>query len=333
MATGARLKKFITQEMKMSQVYQPVMLIELLRSGGTASIKQIAEAILRKDPTQIEYFSEIVKNMVGKVLTKSRGITRRVGDEFQLIDSSELSKDDVRELIKLCETKIADFEEKRGSTVWSHRRRGHRPISGSIRYEVLKRATFRCELCGISADEKNLEVDHIHPKSLGGSDELNNFQALCYSCNAAKRNTDDTDFRDYKRLYGHRITDCLFCNLQSNERVRIISENELAYVIRDGYPVTKGHSLIIPKRHAPDYFSLSQAEINAVNQLIQEQKQVLEADDAEISGFNIGINNGETAGQTIFHCHIHLIPRRKGDMEDPRGGVRHVIPERGNYKR
>jgi hypothetical protein len=333
MATGARLKKFITQEMKMSQVYQPVMLIELLRSGGTASIKQIAEAILRKDPTQIEYFSEIVKNMVGKVLTKSRGITKRVGDEFQLIDSSELSKDDVLELIKLCETKIADFEEKRGSTVWSHRRRGHRPISGSIRYEVLKRATFRCELCGISADEKNLEVDHIHPKSLGGSDELNNFQALCYSCNAAKRNTDDTDFRDYKKLYGHRITDCLFCNLQSNERDRIISENELAYVIRDGYPVTKGHSLIIPKRHAPDYFSLSQAEINAANQLIQEQKQVLEADDAEISGFNIGINNGETAGQTIFHCHIHLIPRRKGDMEDPRGGVRHVIPERGNYKR
>jgi diadenosine tetraphosphate (Ap4A) HIT family hydrolase len=333
MATGARLKKFITQEMKMSQVYQPVMLIELLRNGGTASIKRIAEAILRKDPTQIEYFSEIVKNMVGKVLTKSRGITRRVGNEFQLIDSSELSKDDVLELIKLCETKIADFEEKRGSTVWSHRRRGHRPISGSIRYEVLKRATFRCELCGISADEKNLEVDHIHPKSLGGSDELNNFQALCYSCNAAKRNTDDTDFRDYKKLYGHRITDCLFCNVQSNERVRIISENELAYVIRDGYPVTKGHSLIIPKRHAPDYFSLSQAEINAANQLIQEQKQVLEADDAEISGFNIGINNGETAGQTIFHCHIHLIPRRKGDMEDPRGGVRHVIPERGNYKR
>ena len=85
--------------------------------------------------------------------------------------------------------------------------------------------------------------------------------------------------------------------------------------------------------HAPDYFSLSQAEINAVNQLIHEQRQVLETGDAEISGFNIGINNGETAGQTILHCHIHLIPRRIGDMEDPRGGVRHVIPEKGNYKK
>jgi 5-methylcytosine-specific restriction endonuclease McrA len=83
----------------------------------------------------------------------------------------------------------------------------------------LSRAKFRCELCGICADEKNLEVDHIVPKSLGGKDELSNFQALCYSCNAAKRNTDNTDFRLFKTLYEHREENCLFCDVQLVESV------------------------------------------------------------------------------------------------------------------
>ena len=317
--------------MRMSQVYQPVMLIELLKNSGSISVEQVAEAILKRDPTQIEYYTEIVKNMVGKVLTKNRGITERVGNTYNLLGFRDLSSDEISELILLCEGKIDKFEEDRGHQVWNHRRRGHRPISGSIRYEVLKRAAFRCELCGISANVKNLEVDHINPKSLGGSDTIHNFQALCYSCNAAKRNTDSTDFRDNQNIYDHRIEGCLFCELQSSDQKRIVAENELAFVIRDGFPVTDGHTLIIPKRHVKDYFSLKQSEVNAINQLIRKQKLFLEEEDRKIDGFNIGINNGEAAGQTIFHCHIHLIPRRIGDVENPRGGVRHIIPGKGNY--
>jgi hypothetical protein len=200
-----------------------------------------------------------------------------------------------------------------------------------VRYEVLKRAKFRCELCGISAEDKALEVDHIHPKSLGGPDDLANYQALCYSCNAAKRNTDDTDFRGNKSLYDHRDCDCLFCQIQVNHISRIIAENNLAYAILDGYPVTQGHTLIIPKRHVPDYFGLSQAEINATNQILNDQKPKLLADDHSIDGFNIGMNCGEAAGQSVFHCHIHLIPRRRGDVDIPRGGIRNVIPGKGNY--
>ncbi len=129
-----------------------------------------------------------------------------------------------------------------------------------------------------------------------------------------------------------RRDDCLFCNIQTNERTRIIAENELAYVIRDGFPVTPEHTLIIPKRHAIDYFELVQSEVNAINALMHEQKRLLMLDDPSIQGFNIGMNCGEVAGQTIFHCHVHLIPRRKGDVEYPKGGVRHVIPYKGNYE-
>lgn len=112
---------------------------------------------------------------------------------------------------------------------------------------------------------------------------------------------------------------------------RIVAENELAYVIRDAFPVTEGHALVIPKRHVKDYFGLEQPELNAINQLLEEQQRTLEAEDSTIDGFNIGMNCGESAGQTVFHCHVHLIPRRTGDMDKPRGGVRHVIPSRGSY--
>lgn len=326
-----QLKKFITEDMQMAHVYQPVMLIELLKNEGHASVKQIAQAILNHDPSQIEYYSTVVKNMVGKVLTKNRGITIKEGNGYLLKNAETLTPSEISELVDLCQNRIAEYEAKRKGAQWDHRRRGRRPVSGSIRYEVLKRAKFRCELCGVSADEKNLEVDHIHPKSLGGKDDLSNYQALCFTCNAQKRNTDNEDFRGLKSDYDHRADNCLFCEIQLNDRTRIIEENVLAYVIRDGFAVTEHHTLFIPKRHVADYFGLSQAEINAINQLIHSQKKQLDALDPMIAGYNIGMNCGEPAGQTIFHCHVHLIPRRKGDVPSPRGGIRHVIPGKGTY--
>ena len=325
------LKNFIIKDMSMSHIYQPAMLIALLKNKGKASVKEIAQSILNQDPTQIEYYSEIVKNMVGKVLTKNRGITEKTGEVYSLLDSAKLSHNEVNELISLCEQKIQEYEEKRDGSHWEHRKRGRRVVSGTVRYEVLKRANGRCELCGISHELKSLEVDHIIPKSLGGKDDISNYQALCYTCNAQKNNKDDTDFRGLNSQYEHREKECLFCNIQLNETKRIVEENTLAYVIRDAFAVTEHHSLIIPKRHAKDYFELSQAEINAVNQLIKSQKIQLDKKDKSIEGYNVGMNCGEVAGQTIFHCHIHLIPRRKGDVKEPRGGVRSIIAGKGNY--
>jgi diadenosine tetraphosphate (Ap4A) HIT family hydrolase len=129
-----------------------------------------------------------------------------------------------------------------------------------------------------------------------------------------------------------KVEKCLFCDVQTIDRERIIAENSLVYAIRDGFPVTEGHTLFIPKRHTLDYFSLEQEEVLAINQLMDSHRLLLQKQDPTIDGFNIGMNCGETAGQTIFHCHVHLIPRRKGDVENPRGGVRHIIAGKGFYE-
>ena len=121
---------------------------------------------------------------------------------------------------------------------------------------------------------------------------------------------------------------CIFCSLEKN---RVIKSNELALAFRDNFPVTELHTLIVPRRHAKDYFELTQEEVVSCNNLIHQLRLELLEEDPTIEGFNIGMNAGEVAGQTVFHCHIHLIPRRKGDVENPRGGVRHVIQGKGFY--
>ncbi len=123
---------------------------------------------------------------------------------------------------------------------------------------------------------------------------------------------------------------CLFCNTDKKE---YIFENNLAYATFDSYPVSKFHALIIPKRHIKNYFDLSTDEFVACNKIIMLCKNKLEKDDQKIEGFNIGSNTGKVAGQSINHCHIHLIPRRKGDVEKPQGGVRGVIPSKQHYVR
>jgi diadenosine tetraphosphate (Ap4A) HIT family hydrolase/5-methylcytosine-specific restriction endonuclease McrA len=312
----------------MSHVYQPVMLAELLKSHGKATVRQIARAILEKDPTQVEYYENITKNMVGQVLTKRRHITSKTGDTYTLDGFEQLTTEEIHELFDLCRQKIKEYEQVRGEAIWEHRKRLGRIVSGTDRYEVLKQAKFRCVLCGVSAEEKALEVDHIIPQNLGGGSDRNNLQALCYTCNSSKRDKDSTDLRGVAVSYKTRHKGCLFCEL---DKPNVEAQNELAVVVRDQFPVTPLHTLIIPKRHVADYFGLYQPEINAINQLLGEQRALIAKTDPTITGFNIGVNCGESAGQTIYHCHVHLIPRRDGDVPKPRGGVRHVIPGKGDY--
>ena len=121
---------------------------------------------------------------------------------------------------------------------------------------------------------------------------------------------------------------CPFCDFPKD---RTIAQDELAFVIRDGHPVTPLHTLVIPKRHVSGLFDLGTSEMKACNDLLFRAKDAIREEDASVVGFNVGVNIGEAAGQTIFHCHIHLIPRRHGDVENPRGGVRHIIPGKGDY--
>ena len=123
---------------------------------------------------------------------------------------------------------------------------------------------------------------------------------------------------------------CLFCNIKESG---LAKENNLAYASYDTFPVSEGHCLIIPKRHVKDYFDLSNEEIIACNDLIKGIKNEIIKKDSSVKGFNIGSNAGKISGQSILHCHIHLIPRRAGDVENPQGGVRSVIPSKQHYKR
>lgn len=122
---------------------------------------------------------------------------------------------------------------------------------------------------------------------------------------------------------------CHFCKIKED----IQYETESAFAILDKYPVTKYHTLIIPKRHVESYFELTDVEHMDCINLINVIKATLNKLDGTITGFNIGVNIGKDAGQSVFHCHIHLIPRRKNDAENPRGGIRRVIVKKGDWQK
>ena len=121
--------------------------------------------------------------------------------------------------------------------------------------------------------------------------------------------------------------DCPFCR-----DPRMIIENELAFADYDSYPVNPGHCLIITHRHVAEYFQATAEEKAAIWELVDEMKAIIDRD-YRPDGYNVGVNIGSAAGQSVPHLHIHMIPRYKGDMEDPRGGVRGVIPHKQKYVR
>ena len=122
---------------------------------------------------------------------------------------------------------------------------------------------------------------------------------------------------------------CMFCEYCS-DKSKVIKETDLIYAIYDSYPVNQGHILIIPKRHIENFFETSNEERNEINSMLIDLKLLLDQK-YKPDGYNIGINNGKAAGQTIMHLHVHLIPRYDGDMSDPKGGVRGVIPSKQKY--
>ena len=122
-------------------------------------------------------------------------------------------------------------------------------------------------------------------------------------------------------------TDCPFCTLTNR---RIVATNDLAAAIRDEFPVSPGHSLIVPKRHVGSFFNITDDERKAMLALLDASKAALD-DEFHPDGYNVGINDGQAAGQTIPHLHMHLIPRYAGDKKDSRGGVRWIFPDKAKY--
>lgn len=309
--------------LRMSHVYKPAMLLTVMRAGGAANKRQIAEDFVLRDENQIDFYRrKTVHPMPGKRLVRD-GLLSKEGDTYALKGMlASLSGSRRAEVEKVLEDRISEYLEMRNPFGDSNLD----AVPGSRRYLVLKRSGGRCEACGVSSKETQIDVDHIVPRSKGGSNDISNLQALCRTCNAQKRASDDTNFIEVHKSYGHRDPACIFCSAPE-----ITEENELAIVRADKYPVTPGHTLVIPKRHVADYFELHMAERNAIESLLHAAKEKLQANDNSITGFNVGINVGESAGQTVFHVHVHLIPRRQGDSSNPEGGIRHVIPSKARY--
>ncbi len=190
--TFAALAEFLKSRMRMSHIYQPLLIKTLLKEGGVATVRKIAREFLGRDESQLDYYEHIAKVMPIPVLRR-HGVVERVGDQVSL--SANFSDSERNELIRLCDQKIEEYKARRGEAIWQHRAISLGAVPGSLRYEVLKRARYRCELCGIPASERALDVDHIKPRKFGGTDDLENLQALCWKCNADKGARDSTDFR------------------------------------------------------------------------------------------------------------------------------------------
>ena len=319
------LKEFIVERMRLSHIYQPLLIKTLVDLGGSATIRQLAITFLQNDESQLLYYEKRLKEMPIKVLSK-HNVIKRDGDLITL-EIQKLTLEQKAEIKKLCEQKMQEFIVSRGLSIWDYRLLDNDPLPDSLRYRVLKEAHGRCALCGAMKDTALLDIDHIIPRSRGGKTEYTNLQVLCAKCNRTKGNKDNTDFREIiNNEFDER---CLFCSKSKSDEV--ILENDYAFAVLDGYPVTEGHTLIMPKRHFSNYFEAMRVEINAAHELLQIRQKELREHDHLITGFNVGTNVNETAGQSVFHMHIHLIPRRKGDMHEPKGGVRGVIPSKMKY--
>ncbi len=295
--TFEELKTFLTKQMRMSHIYQPLLIKNLLESGGLATVRQLAVSFAAQDESQVVFYEKRLKEMPIKVLS-SHGIIEKQG-ELVTLKIGKLSLQQRAELEQICYEKIQKYIAAKGLAVWDYRLLDDNPIPDSLRYRVLAEGKGRCALCGATRDETVLDVDHIIPRNKGGKTVYENLQVLCAKCNRSKQDQDDTDFR---KLLAVASEGCVFCTDTKHEL-----ENKLAFVIESPKPVVEGHSLVVPKRHCGDYFEMTEQEIRAVNELLRIRRKELLEKDRGIRGFEVSTGkNLDYSG----HCRVHFVPRR-----------------------
>lgn len=187
----ADLEDFLTRRMRMSHVYQPLLVRLLIEAGGSATVRQLARGLAAADEAQVAYYEDRLKQMPLPVL-KRHGVVSKDGDLVSL-KMPALTFEQSIELQALCNQRIAQFLSARGQSAWTGMLEAA-PVPDSVRYDVLKRDRV-CQLCGNGPSDGVLEVDHIVPRSRRGSNDVSNLQVLCRTCNRGKSNRDDEDFR------------------------------------------------------------------------------------------------------------------------------------------
>lgn len=200
--TYEQLVDFLSSKMKMSHIYQPLLIRSLVDAGGSATLRQLAQFFLSQDESQLIYYEKRIKEMPLRVLSK-HGVTSSDGELVHL-NVKSLTLEQKAHIRIICEQKLQEFVQKKGLGIWDYRLLEEDPIPDSIRYQVLKESGGRCALCGITKTDSPLDVDHIIPRSRGGSNEKENLQALCIKCNRSKGSKDKTDFRKTKAAVGEK---------------------------------------------------------------------------------------------------------------------------------
>ena len=319
--------EFIERDMRMSHIYQPLLIRMLVESGGESTLRDLALRFVTFNEAELRQMEATLKKMPVQVLSK-RGWVERDGNTVKL----KVPIKDLRErslVIGACEKRLHEHIAARGEKIWDYRWLDD-PVGGSLRFEILASGNNRCALCGITSRERPLDVDHIIPLSKGGKTTRENLQILCSKCNRAKGNRNDEDFRprqvaEPEAHYGK----CVFCDKPTASEFP--AELEHARVVWDAYPVSKWHALVVPKVHATAFEDLPQLAWRDMQILTQRTQAWIQQQDPSATAFNIGMNLGQAAGQTVAHLHLHLIPRRAGDVPAPRGGIRGVIPGKQSY--
>ena len=187
------LLEFLETRMRMSHVYQPLLIRCLLDAGGQATVRQLAIEFSKEDEAQVRYYEDRIKKMPVDVL-KGHGVVEEADGVVKLtVDGLTFEKK--ANLRAMCEQKIGEFLSSRGLSTWDYSLLSFDPVGESLRYEILTRDRV-CQLCGATKEQERLEVDHIVPRSKGGTNDPDNLQVLCAPCNRGKSNRDDTDLRN-----------------------------------------------------------------------------------------------------------------------------------------
>ena len=235
----SKLSDFLLDKMSMTEIYQPVIIKELLNNNGKRTKTDLAVALARYDLSILEYYKKIVMRWPKDTLTKHGVIRYEKNSETFLLNSNFVDLDNSNKEIEICEKKIASWIYKKNNIERSPQ------VNTSIRYRVLKRSNGKCELCGISKSLRPIDIDHIVPQSFKNKNgkiekdgvliDVNseeNLQALCYKCNRAKRNTDDTDFRRTKKLVRDNIPDIIIKDGRE-PKVKTLKGNKLLLALNE----------------------------------------------------------------------------------------------------
>jgi len=191
--SAEQIIEFVRRRMRMSHVYQPLLIRALVRSGGSATLRQLATALLLEDESQLLYYEDRIKKMPLPVLRGHGIVTSDRG--LVSLNAGRLTYEQRAAIELACTQKLAEFLQRRGLATWDYRLIDTDPVRADVRYQVLAAAKGRCALCGVHSSERRIEVDHIIPRSRGGTNAISNLQALCDECNRGKSNTNQADFR------------------------------------------------------------------------------------------------------------------------------------------